>query len=137
MWVPREDDVGMEMSDAVQALRRALGAGLRPRVVISPVPIESARPWLPVVRRSSSADAPTDLAERLAGLWARVLGEPSFPADGDFFALGGDSLLAVELLWSVADEVGVRLPMQLLIDHPTPVAVARAVEAHHAEPAVS
>ncbi|MGO9956734.1 MAG: SDR family NAD(P)-dependent oxidoreductase [Solirubrobacteraceae bacterium] len=131
IWIPREGDVGMPLPDAVGALRRALGAGLRPRVVIAPVRVGEARPWLPAVRRAAlAASERASLAQRLGAIWAEMLGEPSVGPDADFFALGGNSLLAVELLWAVADAIGIRLPMQLLVENPTPVGAARAIEAH-------
>jgi phthiocerol/phenolphthiocerol synthesis type-I polyketide synthase E len=135
LWIPREGDVGMPMPDAVAALRRALGAGPRPRIVIAPVRVGDARPWLPARRHPALAGRKrASLAERLGALWAEMLGEPSVPPDGDFFALGGNSLLAVELLWAVADVIGIRLPMQLLIENPTPAGASRAIEAHESGP---
>lgn len=137
MWIPREDDVGMELSDAVRALERALAANVGPRISIAPVHVEDARPWLPSRAEQgggtgSGAPPERSLAEleaRLAELWAEALELDEVPLDGDFFELGGNSLLGIELLWRLADELGFRLPMQLLVEAATPAAVARAIEA--------
>jgi amino acid adenylation domain-containing protein len=40
--------------------------------------------------------------------------------DDDFFAIGGHSLLAVELLSRIADRKGIDLPLSVLLDAPTP-----------------
>jgi len=130
MWVPREGDVGMEPAHAMEALRRAIGARVGPRVVILPVPVLEARPWVPGTGRAGPAGpmprTADELERRLAGLWSEAL-EAEVPTNGNFFELGGNSLLAVELLWRMADELGVRLPMHLLTEAATPAAVARAI----------
>ena len=129
MWVPRDGDVGMPMADAAEALRRAVGARPGPRVIIAPVRVGDARPWLPDTAGTPDAADGVPLEPRLCDVWAEVLGIDEVSPEADFFALGGTSLLAVELLWRLADETGVRLPMQLLTDAPTPAAAAHAIEA--------
>ncbi len=51
---------------------------------------------------------------------ARALGLADVAADDNFFALGGDSLRAVELLAIVADELHRELSPSILIGAPTP-----------------
>lgn len=51
-------------------------------------------------------------ADRIAGLYARVLGIQEVGRNDDFFVLGGTSLSAMELLDRIADEIGVRLPVR-------------------------
>ncbi|MGW2636934.1 non-ribosomal peptide synthetase [Streptomyces sp. NPDC001348] len=55
----------------------------------------------------------------VAGLWARTLGLPAVAADGDFFRLGGNSLLAAQMTSRLESELGVRLPMSALLEAPT------------------
>jgi phthiocerol/phenolphthiocerol synthesis type-I polyketide synthase E len=138
MWIPHEDDVGMELEEAVEALGRALGADLGPRISIAPVRVDDARPWLPDAAQGAGPERErpeverargAELERRLAQLWAQTLELEEVPGDGNFFALGGDSLLGIELLWKLADELGFRLPMQLLVEAGTPAAVAQAIEA--------
>ncbi|MFX0540190.1 MupA/Atu3671 family FMN-dependent luciferase-like monooxygenase [Roseovarius sp. S4756] len=45
----------------------------------------------------TSAEAPTDLLDRLARIWAHVLGLAAVQPGDNFFALGGHSLLAVQM----------------------------------------
>jgi amino acid adenylation domain-containing protein len=71
---------------------------------------------LPDAERSTAAvSAPTTpVEEKLAALWAEVLGLPSVSIHESFFDLGGHSLLAVRLFARIEDEFGVRLPLALL-----------------------
>ncbi|MGE8390968.1 amino acid adenylation domain-containing protein [Pseudomonas sp. BIGb0427] len=55
----------------------------------------------------------------LAGCWEAVLGRPVRSAQGSFFSLGGDSLLATRLLASVREQLGVSLRMSDFYLQPT------------------
>ncbi|MDH6117664.1 acyl transferase domain-containing protein [Kitasatospora sp. GAS204A] len=59
------------------------------------------------------------VTDRLAVLFAKVLGDSEEPAGRDFFELGGDSLTAVQLFSLVEDEFGVAPPLEAIFDHPT------------------
>jgi amino acid adenylation domain-containing protein len=73
----------------------------------------------------SGGAAPASDAERtLAGIWAALLGRDGVSADGDFFALGGNSLLALQALSRIRDAFGVELPVGALFAAPTPAALA-------------
>ncbi|WP_051833859.1 type I polyketide synthase [Streptomyces sp. NRRL S-646] len=50
-------------------------------------------------------------AEALAEVWRDLLGVPSAAHGDDFFALGGDSLMAVHFVSRVKDRTGVALPL--------------------------
>ncbi|WP_190858207.1 non-ribosomal peptide synthetase [Actinomadura sp. RB99] len=70
----------------------------------------------------------TPTQERLARIWALVLGVERVGADDDFFALGGHSLLATQVVSRVREEFGAEVPMAALFDHPTVAGLAEAVE---------
>ncbi|MEU6073490.1 amino acid adenylation domain-containing protein [Micromonospora sp. NPDC047074] len=78
-------------------------------------------------------DAPTDLVERgVARLWGQVLGVPRVLPDDNFFAQGGNSILAAELLAKVRGSFGVLITqvrplIRLLLEDATPRGLARAV----------
>ena len=62
-------------------------------------------------------------------LFAETLDLPAVEPADDFFDLGGDSLVAVELLGRVRDRYRTELDPDVLYDAPTPMALAARVEA--------
>ncbi|MFG3497629.1 amino acid adenylation domain-containing protein [Streptomyces sp. NPDC047928] len=70
-------------------------------------------------------DAPTTPAEAaLAGLFADVLGLPSVGVHDSFFELGGDSIVAIQLV-NRAREAGIALTPRAVFRHRTVAALAR------------
>ncbi|MER5267683.1 amino acid adenylation domain-containing protein [Actinosynnema sp. NPDC002837] len=74
-------------------------------------------------------DVPEDHVEprtaaerRVAAVWSDVLGVPQVGAHDDFFALGGDSILAVRALSRLGG-----LPVRAMFDHRTVAALAEAL----------
>lgn len=65
--------------------------------------------------------------ERVAEIFRRVLEAPGVGAQTDFFALGGDSLLATRVLSAIAREHGVELTMEDLLLAPTPAGLAARI----------
>ncbi|MFH8387469.1 beta-ketoacyl synthase N-terminal-like domain-containing protein [Kitasatospora sp. NPDC018058] len=63
--------------------------------------------------------AARSIEDRLAVLFAKVLGESDDLVQRDFFELGGDSLTAVQLFSLVEDEFGVAPPLEAIFDAPT------------------
>ncbi|MDD9942965.1 MAG: amino acid adenylation domain-containing protein [Myxococcales bacterium] len=59
------------------------------------------------------------LEQLLADIWSRVLGVPRVDVHDDFFELGGNSLLAVQVMEAVRAEVGGRWPLTALFQAPT------------------
>ncbi|WP_322521666.1 amino acid adenylation domain-containing protein [Guyparkeria halophila] len=68
------------------------------------------------------------LQERLAGLFARLLGVARVGVDDHFFELGGHSLLAVQLVALIKEELGVELSLAAVFDAPTVAALARRID---------
>ena len=80
------------------------------------------RAALPVPDLGSSTEyqAPRDATEKqLAALWEEVLRVPSVSTREDFFALGGDSLRALQLVMRVRKEFGKELDVDALLSSPT------------------
>jgi len=70
----------------------------------------------------------TAMAEVLTPIWERVLRRPSICADDNFFDLGGDSLLAVELFTEIARVCGRELAPVTIYCTPTIASLAATLE---------
>nr|WP_306307793.1 non-ribosomal peptide synthetase [Nocardia transvalensis] len=72
----------------------------------------------------------TPIEEIVAGVFAEVLGVERIGADDDFFALGGNSLIATQVIARVGTAVGSRVPVRTLFERSTVTAFAAAIESH-------
>ncbi|AEI67302.1 non-ribosomal peptide synthetase/polyketide synthase [Corallococcus macrosporus] len=74
-------------------------------------------------------DAPRgDIEERLAALWRERLGLPFVGRDDNFLEIGGNSLMAAQLLNQVRSTFGVQLPLAALFEAPTVAGIAQRIE---------
>jgi acyl transferase domain-containing protein len=73
-------------------------------------------------------DGLTTTQAMVARMWRAALGQPVIHLDDDFFDIGGNSLVVVQLLAKMRREVGVVLPGRLLVEHPTIRQLAAAVD---------
>jgi acyl carrier protein len=72
--------------------------------------------------------APTSELERvLCGMWQDVLGLDRIGVHDDFFEVGGNSLVAVQLLARIRKEAGEKIPMRTLFEEPTVARMAVAI----------
>jgi amino acid adenylation domain-containing protein len=79
----------------------------------------------------------TPVEEVLAGFWAQVLNVEHVGIHDDFFQLGGDSLLAMQLLIRVREVMHVEVPFRSFFDMPTAAEMAKRIEtASRTAPAV-
>jgi amino acid adenylation domain-containing protein len=69
----------------------------------------------------------TPLEETIAAAWREVLGVPRVGVRDDFFALGGNSLVALRLIARIRQAAGAELPVAALLQGPTVEQLARAV----------
>ncbi|MGV9775910.1 amino acid adenylation domain-containing protein, partial [Streptosporangium sp. NPDC003464] len=76
---------------------------------------------------TSGREPATDRERLLCGLFAEVLGLPRAGADDGFFDLGGDSILAIQLV-ARAREAGLGLTPKHVFQHQSPQALALAAE---------
>lgn len=129
---------GIRPTDGAEAFRLLLDADPGPQVVIAAQPVseliaatqrvthESVESDLGV---SAAADRPgsredhvaprTELEAAIARLWSEVLGGEEVSVTDSFFEIGGNSLVAVQLIALIRREFGVRLPMRSLFEYPT------------------
>jgi phthiocerol/phenolphthiocerol synthesis type-I polyketide synthase E len=102
---------------------------LPPTTPAEPVPTADrttvvAKPQAPLLTAPVAAES---VADRLAGLWTRVLGIPAVQPADDFFELGGNSLVAVELIADIRDTFGVSTNIVTVFEHTRLDALARAL----------
>ncbi len=90
-------------------------------------------PPAPAGEPEAAGAAATDPVERqVLELWQDLLGVPALSPTDDFFALGGNSLMGVELLNAVEQRFGVRIRLSKMFDARTPAAFADVVRAETA-----
>ena len=82
-------------------------------------------PGLAGVAAAPFAPPETPVEQAVAASWGEVLGLPQVGIDDDFFALGGDSIRAIQVR-ARAEERGVHFTLQDLFRLPTVRALARA-----------
>ena len=75
----------------------------------------------------------TPVEEKLAGLFRELLGVPDVGVRESFFALGGHSLVAAQLLARVRRELGVEIPLGRIFQVATVEALAAEVALRQAE----
>ncbi|MCW2917435.1 MAG: Non-ribosomal peptide synthetase, partial [Actinomycetia bacterium] len=86
---------------------------------------------LPAPEAGQDSDMPhsppqTPDEQTLADIWARVLGLPRVGRDNNFFALGGDSILAIQVI-TLAKKAGLPLTPKLLFEKTTVAQLIAAV----------
>jgi acyl transferase domain-containing protein/acyl carrier protein len=138
---------GISAEEGGEALVRILQHGLGPRVAVCtrdlPATIEQARG---ITRKDVEAalrgrepagvlhprpagttpyvEPRSDLEHTLAGMYGRTLGIQGIGADDDFFEMGGDSLLATQLLSALHEQFHVEVPLRDLFEATTPARLA-------------
>ncbi|MGD0603556.1 MAG: amino acid adenylation domain-containing protein [Streptosporangiaceae bacterium] len=88
-----------------------------------------ARQAVPAPAPAGHAEPATATETEIAAIYAELLGRPKVGAADDFFALGGQSLLAVRAVTRIRQRFGVELPLRTLFAAPAVAALAREVDA--------
>ncbi len=147
-WLVLEDGLNQGSSDQhnpTPAELRAFLSGVLPRyaipaafVNVQELPLTSngklnvsVLPDPERVHRSGASlqIAPESELERtIVAIWERVLRTEPISTDDDFFALGGDSLAALEMMSSLSEAINQDLADDLAFHHSTPQALAVAID---------
>lgn len=89
---------------------------------------------LDLTPQTSDAEGPHGLLEQqLCSIIAGVLGRERFGVDEDFFASGGHSLAALEVIAAVEEQLGLSVSIGALFAHPTVQALAASIAGEHGE----
>jgi acyl transferase domain-containing protein len=133
------EDRGLLPSEGADALVRILGRRRLPQIIVSARPL-AARPFrrhvVPAARQERvprAATVPGDLEETLRRLWGEVLGVADVGLHDNFFALGGDSILGLQVV-SRAREAGLELAPGQIFEHQTIADLAAALGGSPAPP---
>jgi hypothetical protein len=122
---------------AVVALRQPLPDGLREWAALTdldaltettPAARDGARFPRPQLRAEYVAPR-TDLESTIAESWGGYLGIDRVGVHDPFFDLGGNSLVGMAMVASLAEKLGRRIAPAVLFEHPTVAAFAAAVAA--------
>ncbi|HWM01615.1 MAG TPA: SDR family NAD(P)-dependent oxidoreductase [Actinophytocola sp.] len=136
---------GIGSANGADAFHRVLATDLGPQVVVCAEPLDlvidrihalttdTVEENLAATTTAGAAepepdDGRTPLQALIARSWDDVLGTQRVGLTEDFFDLGGNSLVAVQLIAQVRKALGVKLPMRALFESPTVAGMAAVVE---------
>ncbi len=146
LWVETETPVSADTAEAFLAgIDDALRASLPSHAVPKAIEIVDATPLspngkvdmaalpAPAFRRRAAEQVggrpPRGASEELISrVWCSVLGVADVSATSDFFAIGGTSLSALEMIIQVSDRAGVVMPESVAFTSPTIEALAAELD---------
>lgn len=120
------------IADVPQRVDTLLPNVSRPSASAQPLPAQSDVPVPGRAESDTSAELATPEEERLAAIWAEVLGLERVGIHDNFLELGGDSMLAIRVA-AKAKQAGLRVTPKQLFKHQT---VAELVQAASTTPTV-
>lgn len=139
-------EAGLSAEEGVVLFERALRLGL-PRLAVSTIDLtrrlehaarlarpSEARPGEPAemhARPELEIDyvAPRDATEEaIVDIWQQLFQIEPIGVDDNFFLLGGDSLMAIQLATRLRERLGVEIPVNELFEEATVASLARKVE---------
>jgi NAD(P)-dependent dehydrogenase (short-subunit alcohol dehydrogenase family) len=116
------EEWGMSDQEGLRALARALELAGGPEVIVSPAPVQLLIDRSPAVAagQTPTAMAPSDApamtpTERACRVWSEMLGGSVGP-DDNFFDLGGDSLLAIQVARGTSEALGSKISVADIFD---------------------
>jgi amino acid adenylation domain-containing protein len=79
----------------------------------------------------------SDVAETVKLIWCEMLGISTVGPSDDFFALGGDSLTATQVIVAIRGAVASGMPIRMLFDHPNFYEFCQAVGSYRQRVAIA
>lgn len=125
--------------EELQALaRKQLAAFMVPTIqIVDTIPRlpngKINRHKLPSIESSSSQttfkEPQTETELKLASIWSELLGVDMIGVQDSFFEIGGDSLIAIQLISKIREVFAIEQDFQSFFENPTIAAIAERVEA--------
>lgn len=109
--------LGMELTQELQTPAQALWAVQQEK--------QATRPVLETIY----VEPRTLLERQLAHIWSRMLGVDQVGAFDNFFHIGGQSILATQLIFELEKTFGIELPVRVFFENPTVALMAHTIEA--------
>ncbi|MGW6917371.1 amino acid adenylation domain-containing protein, partial [Kitasatospora sp. NPDC054939] len=106
----------------IDALPLSVNGKLNRGALPAPAPAPAQAP-APAAAPAAAAAPAGDPAQVLAALMAQALGLDEVAPDGNFFSLGGDSIVSIKLV-SLARRAGLTITARQVFQHPTPAGLA-------------
>jgi amino acid adenylation domain-containing protein len=79
------------------------------------------------IRVGGSNESVSDIERELLGIWQRYLKVDALGTSDDFFAMGGHSILATQMINAVSGHYDLKVPVRLLFENPTVNGLAKAL----------
>lgn len=141
-YVAARDEGGIDAADLRRFLRQRLPEYMTPAtyITLDALPVNANgkldRQALPDPRPAESQNAyaaPRNAMEnRLAQIWAELLGVKRVGIHDNFFDLGGDSILGLQMV-ARTNQAGIRLNLTQIMDRPTIAEITASTTAGNAE----
>ena len=151
-----QETFGIRSEEGVDALKRILSGRPFPQIIVSTQDfqsvideqnaftassfleeLEKARLHEPAHSRPTTAQAyvppANEVEQRVASIWQELFGIRRVGIHDNFFDLGGNSLLAIQLVSQLRKAFEVDLPMSKLFESPTVADLARGIKAGQQE----
>ncbi|MEN3615160.1 SDR family NAD(P)-dependent oxidoreductase [Plantactinospora sp. ZYX-F-223] len=136
-------EMAVDQREGRRVFERLLTAVPPRQVIVSTTDLdERARLWTePVLRsaarpggharpnlRNAYVEPTSEMERRIAGVWQDLLGVDMVGVHDSFFELGGSSLLGLQVVHRLRDELGVAVPLTIVYEGPSVRTLARLLE---------
>ena len=135
----RNHDLGLSPQQGIEVLRRVLAA--KPcQTVISTRPLnerledESCEKGCTTTDKAARELAPSGIEAVICRVFARCLGVDTVRKHDDFFTIGGDSLISIQVVAELSYELSLNLSPHILLKHSTPARLARQLVGKGSKP---
>jgi len=111
-------DIGLSNEEGCLALEQVLALPA-PQIMVSKLKLSEVNTSEPyIVSSHSDSNVNIPLTEQIKNIWLDVLGVQDINESDDFFTLGGDSLIAVQLSYKLGTMLNISVSPDVIIAYP-------------------